>query len=56
MPLGIAIRSAKGAKQALVKIITISGLGQQRKSSVGLGMSVVGGEAEVDFGRLEVRS
>jgi len=29
-------------------------LGHKQKSSVGLGMSVVGGEAEVDFGRLEV--
>ena len=28
--------------------------GQQRKSSVSLGMSVVGGRTEVDFGRLEV--
>ncbi len=33
-----------------------SALGQNRKSSVGLGMSGVGGGAEVDFGRLEVRS
>ncbi len=30
-------------------------LGHKQKSSVGLGMSVVGGQAEVDFGRLEVR-
>ncbi len=29
-------------------------LGQNRKSSVGLGMSGVEGRAEVDFGRLEV--
>ncbi len=28
--------------------------GQKRKSSVGLGMSGVGGKAEVDFGPLEV--
>ncbi len=34
----------------------MTGLGQNRKSSVGLGMSVVGGEAEVDFGRLDVCS
>ncbi len=32
----------------------MSELGQQRKSSVGLGMSGVGGKAEVDFGRLDV--
>ena len=31
-----------------------SPLGQNRKSGVGLGMSGVGGGAEVDFGRLEV--
>ncbi len=31
-------------------------LGHKRKSSVGLGMSAFGGEAEVDFGGLEVRS
>jgi hypothetical protein len=30
--------------------------GQQRKSSVALGMSAPGGTAEVDFGRLKVRS
>ena len=29
-------------------------LGQKRKSSVGLGMSAIGGKAEVDFGRLDV--
>ncbi len=29
-------------------------LGHKQKSSVGLGMSVVEGEAEVDFGWLEV--
>ncbi len=33
----------------------MSGLGQNRKSSVGLGMSASGGKAEVNFGRLEVR-
>ena len=33
-----------------------SPVGQNRKSSVGLGMSGVGGGAEVDFGRLKVRS
>jgi hypothetical protein len=33
----------------------MSELGQKRKSSVGLGMSGVGGRAEVDFGRLDVR-
>ncbi len=32
----------------------MSGLGQQRKSSVGLGMSGVGGGADFNFGRLEV--
>ncbi len=32
----------------------MSALGHKRKSSVGLGMSGVGGGAEVDFGRLEV--
>ncbi len=32
----------------------MSELGHNRKSSVGLGMSVVGGKAEVDFGRLNV--
>jgi hypothetical protein len=32
----------------------MSGLGQKRKSSVGLGMSGVGGNADFDFGRLEV--
>ncbi len=31
-----------------------SRLYHNRKSSVGLGMSVVGGKAEVDFGRLNV--
>ena len=31
-------------------------LGQQRKSSVDLKMSAFGGKAEVNFGRLEVRS
>ena len=35
---------------------SMTALGQNRKSSVGLGMSGVGGGAEVDFGRLEVRS
>ncbi len=29
-------------------------LGHKQKSSVGLGMSVVGGQAEVDFGSLDV--
>ena len=29
-------------------------LGQQRKSSLALGMSGLGGKAEVDFGRLDV--
>ncbi len=33
---------------------SMSEMGQTRKSSVGLGMSAVGGRAEVDFGRLEV--
>ena len=32
-----------------------SASGQNRKSSVGLGMSVPGGRAEVDFGRLDFR-
>ncbi len=32
-----------------------SAQGQQRKSSVSLKMSLVGGKAEVDFGRLKVR-
>ncbi len=31
-----------------------SASGHERKSSVSLGMSGVGGQAEVDFGRLEV--
>ncbi len=31
-----------------------SPLGQKRKSSVGLGMSEVGGKADFEFGRLEV--
>ncbi len=31
-----------------------SGLGQQRKSGQGHGMSAFGGQAEVDFGRLDV--
>ncbi|MEE8236974.1 MAG: hypothetical protein V3S67_01560, partial [Gammaproteobacteria bacterium] len=35
-------------------ISRMSASGQNRKSSVDLGMSVVGGKAEVDFGRLEV--
>ncbi len=34
----------------------MSGLGHKRKSSVGLGMSAFGGKAEVNFGRLKVRS
>ena len=34
--------------------ILTSVVGQNRKSSVGLGMSGVGGKAEVEFGRLEV--
>jgi hypothetical protein len=33
----------------------MSGLGQQRKSSVGLEMSLVGGKADFDFGRLDFR-
>ena len=33
----------------------MSPVGQQRKSSVSLGMSASGGKAEVDFGLLEVR-
>ncbi len=37
------------------QILAMTGLGQTQKSSVGLGMSGVGGIAEVDFGRLEVR-
>jgi len=34
--------------------ILTSVVGQTRKSSVSLGMSGVGGQAEVDFGRLDV--
>ena len=34
----------------------MTALGQQRKSSVRLGMSVPGGIADFDFGRLEVCS
>ncbi len=33
-----------------------SGKGQQRKSSVGLGMSAPGGKADLNFGRLDVCS
>ncbi len=32
----------------------MTAVGHNRKSNVGLGMSVVGGKAEVDFGRLDV--
>ena len=32
----------------------MSPVGQNRKSSVGLGMSVVGGRADLNFGRLDV--
>jgi hypothetical protein len=34
--------------------VAMAASGQTRKSSVSLGMSGVGGKAEVDFGRLEV--
>jgi hypothetical protein len=34
--------------------VATSVVGQQRKSSVGLGMSALGGKAEVDFGQREV--
>ncbi len=40
---------------AILRRPRMSGLGHKRKSSVGPGMSVVGGKAEVDFGPLEVR-
>ncbi len=32
----------------------MAALGQQRKSSVDLGMSALGGKADFDFGRLDV--
>ncbi len=32
----------------------MTGLGHKRKSSVGLGMSALGGEADFDFGGLDV--
>ncbi len=35
-------------------VTSTSVVGQKRKSSVGFGMSVVGGKAEVDFGRPDV--
>ena len=31
-----------------------SAVGQKRKSSVGFGMSVAGGKADLNFGRLDV--
>ena len=34
----------------------LAAVGQTRKSSMGLGISALGGKAEVDFGRLEVSS
>ncbi len=37
-----------------VTMSATSALGHKRKSSVGLGMSVVGGKAELNFGRLNV--
>ncbi len=37
-----------------VQLSRMSGLGQKQKSSVNLGMSVVGGEADFNFGRLHV--
>ncbi len=50
----LAQRSAANA--LLPPIRLTSPLGQTRKSSVSLGMSGVGGQAEVDFGRLDVCS
>ncbi len=43
----------RGKRQSVVKALT-SAVGQTRKSSVSLGMSGVGGQAEGDFGRLDV--
>jgi len=37
-------------------VARMSPVGQQRKSSVGLGMSGVGGRADIDFGPLDVCS
>ncbi len=45
-----------GVKQTSFSADWMSACSQQRKSSVGLGMSVVGGQAEVNFGWLDVRS
>ena len=45
---------AEIGKRKSIRDCLESASGQNRKSSVGLGMSGVGGEAEVDFGRLEV--
>ncbi len=50
----LAQRSAANA--LLPPIRLTSALGQNRKSSMSLGMSAVGGKAEVDFGRPHVCS
>ncbi len=41
-------------KQGRIEYHAMSASGQNRKSSVGLGMSVVGGRADLNFGRLDV--
>ncbi len=45
----------RGMRQFVVKALT-SAVGHQRKSNVSLEMSAFGGKADMDFGRLKVRS
>ncbi len=52
--IAVGIIRNTGHLIGLANVIGMSPLGHNRKSSVGLGMSVVGGKAEVDFGRLDV--
>ncbi len=54
----IVLHRKLSRSQVIVRLANLQGVmspsGHKQKSSVGLGMSVVGGEAEVDFGRLNV--
>ena len=52
---GAAIGGASIERFGIIKqLARTSAVGQKRKSSVGLGMSAVGGKAEVDFKLLDV--